>query len=240
MTQLTYNSYFNKLPKIKYDINNVLLDPYHETVTNIFFRVRVIQEVLNNINSYYVVELEDGDTPEILAEKVYGDAGAGWIILIANQILDPQFDWPLNYDAFNNYIINKYGSIEAAELLVHHYDMVITRELQPDNIISETRFEVNGTKLTDNNLSVPYNYYNPHFGDPGSLANVQSVETFDMDGKTITVITKGEAISTYDYEYQLNEDKRLIKIIKKEYYSQIMDEFNTLTGAWPTFKRFVR
>lgn len=240
MAQITYNSYFDKLPKIQYDMDHSLLTPNFETVTNIFFRVRVIQEVLNNIDSYYVVELEDGDTPEILAEKVYGDAGAGWMILIANQIIDPQFEWPMNYTAFNDYINSKYGTVEAAKLLVHHYDMVITRELQPDNVITETRFEVNGTKLTDNNLSVPYNFYNPHWGDPGALANVQSVETFNMDGKTIIVTTHGEIIYAYEYERQLNEDRRLIKVIKKEYHSQIMDEFNELTGAWPSFKRFVR
>jgi hypothetical protein len=240
MALLTYNSYFDKLPKIKYDPTRSLLDPNYETVTNIFFRVRVIREVLNNINSYYVVEVEDGETPEIVAEKVYGDAGAGWMVLIANQIIDPQFEWPLNYDAFNTYLIDKYGSVEAAETLVHHYNMVVTRELQPDNVVTETRFEVNGTKLTDNNLDVPYNYYNPHFGDPGSLAAVQSVETFDFEGKTITVTTSGEIVYAYDYEHQLNEDRRLIKVIKKEYHSKIMDEFNILTGAYPSFRRFAK
>lgn len=239
MAQITYNSYFNKLPKIQYDINRSLLDSNYESVTNIFFRVRVIQEVLNNINSYYIFELEDGDTPEVIAEKVYGDAGGGWIILIANKIIDPQFEWPLDYESFNNFIINKYGSIDASQILIHHHDMVIIRELQPDNIISETRFQVNSTKLTDNNLNVPYNYYNPHFGDPGSLATVQSVENFNMDGKTITVTTRGEIVYAYDYEQKLNDDRRLIKVIKKEYYSKIMDEFNELTGAYPTFKRFV-
>jgi hypothetical protein len=240
MTQLTYNSYFNKLPKIQYDMNRSIIDARHETVTDIFFRVRIIREVLNNIDSYYVVELEDGETPEIVAEKVYDDAGAGWMILIANQIIDPQFEWPMGYDAFNKYMINKYGSVEAAETTVHHYDMVITRELQPDNVISETRFEVNGNKLTDNNLGIPYNYYYPHWGDPGSLATVQSVETFNVSGKTVTVTTHGEIVYAYDHDYQLNEDRRMIKVIKKEYHQQIMDEFNELTGAFPTFKRFVK
>jgi hypothetical protein len=237
---IKYNTYFGKFPKVDYDIQNTVLDKQYEKVTDIFFRVGYIKEVLNNLSSYYTVEVDDGDTPEILAEKVYDDAGAGWMILLANQIIDPQFEWPLSYDAFNSYLISKYGSIEASELLVHHYDMVITRVLQPDNVTTETRFQVNGTKLTDNNLDVPYSYYNPHFGDPGSLANVQSVETFDIDGKTITVTTHGEAITAYDYELSLNESRRLIKIIKKEYYNQVIKEFDKLASYRPPFIRRVK
>lgn len=237
---ITYNSYFNKLPKIKYDITQNRVDPQYETVTNIFFRVRVIREVLNNISSYFVVAVEDGETPEIIAEKVYNDAGAGWIITVANQIIDPQFEWPLDYASFNKYLINKYGSIENAETQIHHYDMVITRELQPDNVISEHRYVVNKEKLTDNNLNVPYNYYTIHGSDPGSLANVQEVNTYNIEGKTVVETIKGEAISCYDYEHDLNEGRRLIKCIKKEYYLQIMDEFTELTKSQPKFRRVVR
>lgn len=237
---IKYNTYFGKFPKVNYDIQNTMFNKNYEKATDIFFRVGYIKEVLNNLSSYYSIEVDDGDTPEILAEKVYEDAGAGWMILLANQIIDPQFEWPLGYDAFNKYLINKYGSIEASELLVHHYDMVIKRELQPDNVITETRFQVNGTKLTDNNLDVPYNYYNPHFGDPGSLAAVQSVETFDMDGKTVTVTTSGEPVYAYDYELALNDSRRLIKVIKKEYYSQIMNEFDKLASYRQPFIRRVR
>jgi hypothetical protein len=235
-----YNSYFNKLPKIKYDMNHSVINPQYETVTNIFFRIRVIKEVLNNINSYFAVEIEDGETPEIIAEKVYGDSGAGWLVLITNQIIDPQFEWPLDYDSFNKYIIGKYGSIENAETTYHHYEKVVTRELQPDNVTTVTRFVVNKEKLTDNNLSVPYNYYEIHGVDPGSLANVQSVDTFNINGKTVTETTKGEAITNYAYEESLNDDRRIIKIIKKEYYEQIINQFNELTGSYASFRRVVR
>lgn len=270
---IRYESYFDRIPKLKYDINRSLINPKYEEVTNIFFRVRVIREVINNINSYFVAEIEDGDTPEILAEKVYKDAGAGWIITMANEMVDPQWDWPLNYDEFNKYITGKYGSVENAKLQTHHYEMVITSTLNPDDITTERRYIVNGDKLTENMLTVPYNYFRPDyynenftmdstlykvdsteytvdFGNdeqdpgefglqPGSLAFTQYVNNYNIGGKTIREIVRGEAINTYDYEQELNESKRLIRIIKREYYEQIQNEFNALTGSSTSFLRRV-
>jgi hypothetical protein len=270
---IRYTSYFDRLPKIKYDINRNLANPNYEDVTNIFFRIRVIQEVLDNINSYFVAEVEEGETPEIIAEKVYGDSGANWMIIVANKIIDPQWDWPLGYDEFIKYIEGKYGSIENAQTTNHHYDMVVTRTLSPDNITTERRYTVNGEKLTDNNLTVPYNYYFPsvflndvltdntsitvdstaytvdsgydeqdpgEFGlQPGSLAFTQYVNNYNIAGKTVTEIVKGEAVTNYDYEEQLNESRRFIKIIKRDYYDRIQEEFNSLTGSGASFLRRV-
>lgn len=243
-----YTSYFDKIPKIKYDINRSLVNPRYETVTNIFFRIRYIQEVLNNLSSYFTAELEDGETPEIIAEKVYGDAGAHWMITIANQIIDPQWEWPLDYDEFNKYLIGKYGSIENSQTTIHHYEMIVTSTLSPDNIVNERKYIVNGEKLTDNNMTVPYNYFTPAMGEdtpgefglqPGSLALTQSVTNYNINGKTIKEVVRGQEVSNYDYESGLNEQRRLIKIVKKEYYQQILKEFNDLALFAPAFRRRV-
>jgi hypothetical protein len=62
------------------------------------------------------------------------------------------------------------------------------------------------------------------------LPATQSVENINMNGQTVTEIIKRDSISNYDYELQQNENKRTIKIIKAEYYGQIMDEFNNITN----------
>ena len=240
---VNYTSYFDKLPKIKYDINRSLVNPKYESVTNIFFRIRYIKDVINNTSSYYTLEVTDGDTIEILAEKIYGDAGAGWMIILANQIIDPQWDWPLNYDEFNKFIIGKYGSIENAQITNHHYEMVVEKTVQPDNITTVKRYTVGGNKLTDNNLDVPHNYYfpyQPNPTDPGSLAFTQSVNTYEVAGKTVTEVIKGEAITNYQYEEALNDQRRLIKVVKKEYYARILNEFDNLTDYTEPYRRRVR
>lgn len=303
---MPYQPFFDKFPKINYDINKSLYSS-HEQVTNIFFRIGFIREILNNLSSYYVFEIEDTDTPENMADRLYGDAGAGWMIIYANRLMDPQWDWPLNNEQFKKYIIDKYGSIENAKTGIHHYDMVIRRTNSETQVTTETRFQVDyraygskqyritvwpegsnyqlgeevftGVSTSDYNFygdvsawwssnsvvqvantvgrieigdvlvgnttgllgtvteildySTPHDYYL-------NLPEVQEVETFNINGKTITQITERDAISFFDYEDNLNESKRTIKVIKKEYYTQIIDEFNNLVQDRPPYIRRLR
>lgn len=229
---MAVSAFFNNFPKIKYDINNTTVNKQYEDVTNIFFRIRYLREILNNVSSYYVYELEDGDTPEILAEKVYGDAGAGWMIVYANKIMDPQFDWPMDYDVFINYIEGKYGSIATAKTTIHHYEKVITRTNSNGDVTSESRFVVSQSKLTNNNLDVPFDYYD-------NLPVVQSVNTYEISGETVVEVVKRDAITAYDYEDRINENKRTVKVIKKEYYGAVMTEFNKLTKTTAPYLRRV-
>jgi len=121
----------------------------------------------------------------------------------------------------------------AAKSQIHHYEMVISREESFSGTVTETRFTVNEDKLTDNDLDVPYDTYT-------SLTETQSVETYDLgNGRTVVEITRREAITAYDYELAANEAKRPIRLIKKEYYDQILREFNDITdyAKIPFFRR---
>ena len=73
----------------------------------------------------------------------------------------------------------------------------------------------------------------------GSIPLIQGVNTYNIDGRTIVETISGREVSYYDYELKLNDDKRIIKIIKAEYYSQIMQEFDNLTHnpATPSYLR---
>lgn len=225
--------FFSKFPLIGYDIANKQYSNF-QTVTNIFIRFRILKRVLGNISSYYEYVIRDSDTPEILADKIYNNPEAHWIILLANEIVDAHYDWPLTARDFRNYIVGKYGSVETAKTTYHHYEKVIVREQQATGTTSETRFVVNQEKLTDNDLDVPYDYYE---GD-GSLAETAAISTYNLsDGMTVIETTSRDAISYYDYEFNLNEQKRHIKVIKPEYYAQIMREFTELLKANPPYFR---
>jgi hypothetical protein len=219
------SNFFDTFPRIPYNIQGKRLTNY-QTVTNIFFRVRVLREVLNNISSYYEHLIMEGDTPEILAEKVYGNSEAHWVILMANDIVDPQYDWPLGYNAFQKYIINKYGSVENAKTTYHHYEKVIKREESKSGVISEFRYVVNSSNVaSEMSISVPYDHY-------GNLADVQDVDAtnnIEIGTGTVIEVTYRDRITNYDYEAELNEAKRSIKIIKPEYYQQIVRELDNLT-----------
>ncbi len=216
--------FFDYFPTVEYDINNSLIykNGPHETVSDIFFRFGVIKNVINNTSSYYIYDVQESDTPELLAEQLYNDKGAGWIIIYANQIFDPQFDWPLTYDAFKKMIINKYGSVENSQTTIHHYEKIITRVNEFYGTTSVTRFVIDGDIQTDQSLDVPYDYY--------SELAMSEVNTYDIDGKTIVETIEAVAISNYDYELKLNDDKKIIKIIKTDYYPQIMSEYRNMMG----------
>lgn len=268
----TLNSpFFGKFPKLKYDINHTQY-PVYENVTDIFFRIGYLKDILNNIAAYQTYEVQDGETPDVLAAKFYGDAGAGWMILYANKIYDPQFDWPLSYRQFDNYIKGKYGSIQNAKNQIHHYEKIIVRTNSETKTTTEDRYWVTPRKLTDNTPSVPFNYYYPwhadyvikesstdytedntentvdsgydegwktgslptngYYGGISSNETVSSgfVRTHNVDGATVVETLYREAISCYDYENALNEQKRSIKVIKSQYYGIIMAEFIKLSS----------
>ena len=262
---MTISPYFDIFPKIPYDINGEGLNS--ETVTNIFKRLGILRDVLSNASSYVLYEIEENDTPEIVAEKVYNDIGAGWMVLYANKIIDPQFDWLMSDDTFRKYIVRKYGSIATAQTTYHHYEKVV--ETTVDGETYTRSYLVNGERLTENALDVPYTYYQPYNGantyvltvdtarvtadntyftadhsnhaayNDTSLPEYYSYEAHNINDKTVTMNTYGQAVTNYDYEYNLNESRRYIKVIKSQYYSQIMREFKLLTTGTPSYIRTV-
>jgi hypothetical protein len=258
---MAISPYLDSFPKIDYSISedkNVT-----ENVTNIFKRYAMLREVLSNAGSYVLYEVEDNDTPEILAERVYSDAGAGWMILYANKIMDPQFDWPLSDINFKKYIIEKYGSVAAAQTSYHHYEKIVETRVG-DQTYTRT-YLVNKERLTENALDVPYTYYEPysnnffltadtsvvtadnvyftvdhsnHFSyDDTSLPEYYSYEAHNVNDTTVFMNTYGRAVTNYDYELELNDNKKFIKVVKAQYYNQIMTEFKRLTQSEPDYIR---
>lgn len=258
---MAVSPYFDLFPKVNYTLGEDKI--VTENVTDIFKRYGVLRQILSNASSYTLYEIEENDTPEILAEKFYGDAGAGWIIIYANKIVDAQFDWPLADEAFKKYIINKYGSIDEAQTTYHHYEKVV--ETTVDGETYKRIYNVGKERYTDNKLDVPFTYYTPYTEnlivtadtdrvttdnvfftvdlsnhasyDDTSLPEYYSYETHEVNGKTVYMNTYGVAVSNYDYEYDLNEQKRTIKVIKAYYYAQIMKEFKDLTMGPSAFMR---
>lgn len=219
--------FFAQFPKIRYDIAGKNYTNF-QTITNIFFRLGVVQDVLSNSSSYYEYIIRDEDRPEILAEKLYGNPEAHWIILLSNNIIDPQYDWPLDSDSFIKFIIDKYGSVETAQTTYKHYKKNISREETLSGTVTETSFIINqanlASSLATSQANVPYDYYN-------GLAETQEVNTYSVSNKTVIEIINRSRVSYYDYENELNEAKRNIKLIKPEYYPQIKAEFDKLTQS---------
>ena len=98
--------YFNNFPKEYYTLEdkpNGL-----DIVTNIISRFSLEQSFKENTSIYEKYNVQDSDTPEIIAAKIYDSPERHWIVLAMNDIVDAQWDWPLNYRTLISFIDDKY------------------------------------------------------------------------------------------------------------------------------------
>ena len=111
--------YFANFPLIPYDsVGNGDL----KLVTNLLKRVALRQNVRTNTLLYDTYDVKEGETPEMLAHKLYDDAGLHWIILFINGITDRYHQWPLTTPQFLQFVNDKYSNVNA----VHHYEITQT------------------------------------------------------------------------------------------------------------------
>lgn len=155
--------YFNAFPTIKYYFDD---DTKQTLATHITRRASFVREVISNIDVYDEYFIAEGEFPETVANRVYGNSFYHWIILLFNDIIDPYEQWPKSTDTLVKYSSRKYG--EANLYSIHHYE--------------------------------------------------------DNNGNWLQAGTAEQSVSNLEYETQLNELKRKIKIPRKEYIAQIINE----------------
>ena len=200
--------YFNQLPKIYYDLTGKIpANPI--IVTDIMARAKIIDSIKTNTLVYYEYDVKDTDTPEIIAEKYYGDASRYWIILLTNNIVDPFYDWVLPYNEFSKYIIGKYGSIQTAQTTIDHYIKTITKKDSSSGVISSDSYIIDNTTYD-------------------VLPDTESDDVNLSNGSTVTITTTRGVVYQYDNEFSINESKRRIKIIDKKYVGQIEKELKDM------------
>lgn len=223
-------AYFDLFPQILYSMNG---KKSYDLVTNIFFRIAFLNTIKTLSSSYYFYIIKDGDTPEILADKFYKNPEAHWIIMMFNNIIDPEYDWPLDNRTFNRYITQKYGSIPAAQQSYNLYTKTIDRVIRNvngrDTVTTSFTHMIDyvdpqgntSTNFADTFSHIPYDTYlrTPHF----SFENIET--DFGASIETTETISR---MSDFDYEVMINDKKREIRILDPAYYPQIMEEFKNL------------
>lgn len=226
--------YFEKFPQTFYTLDN---RSSVQVVTNIALRIKLTDELVNNIAVYDEYDIKDGDTPETLAFELYGDTNLHWVILHANEILDPRFDWPLDSYNLSKFVEGKYGSLNGI------YEYRNDRNIKTDGgieMVSNNQFNLfnvgdaivnntnngKGTILTKNdnsNLFVLVTQGGFVANNQINLASNLSISA----NITSTNALIGEPITFLKYEEEQNEAKRRIKIIKPQFIERIIKEFES-------------
>tara|TARA_A100001201_G_scaffold121230_1_gene104878 strand:- start:2299 stop:2877 length:579 start_codon:yes stop_codon:yes gene_type:complete len=139
--------YFRPFPKISYDLkkNNLPL-----VLTDITKRYKIRDILQQKAAIYYNYTVRDGDRPDLIAFKYYGDETLDWLIFLCNNMIDPYYDWPLDYRKFTAYMKSLYGSVDAAKSTVYEYRQ----------ILNDTSTLIDGTVIPKRTIVVDQNTYN--------------------------------------------------------------------------------
>ena len=82
-------------------------------------RVKLIANVKDNILGFDYYDVKDGETPEMIAHKYYGDVNLHWTILVVNDVIDYYEDWPMSVQRFEQFVKDKYDNPQG----IHHYEI---------------------------------------------------------------------------------------------------------------------
>tara|TARA_Y100000296_G_scaffold44362_1_gene50961 strand:- start:307 stop:840 length:534 start_codon:yes stop_codon:yes gene_type:complete len=111
-------AYFSNFPLMGYDIKG---DKIFKLVPNILRRVKLRANLKNGMFMFDNYDVKEGETPETVAYKWFGDTEYHWVILMTNNITDRYYEWPLTQPQFHTHLEDKYGvgNIDAT----HHYEI---------------------------------------------------------------------------------------------------------------------
>tara|TARA_B100002019_G_C21246903_1_gene588866 strand:- start:22 stop:777 length:756 start_codon:yes stop_codon:yes gene_type:complete len=226
---MSNRSYFRYFPNIDYVSRALERSSNDEfiTVKNIFKRARLREDVASVATSYEYYTVPGDFRPDQVADRYYDDPNLDWVILITNNIQNIHQDWPMDDRTFRNYLLDKYGSEEAIEQ-IHHYETSsfqdgYVRTVIPDGLVVDSDFN---TSILDQRLKqeVKYNA-NIDLTTEGTVdvnGTVTNANGEVIRGKGITPITN------YKYEFDINEMKKNIIILKPEYLGIFIDDMKKI------------
>ena len=127
--------YFDTFPVIPYDSVG---DYNFKEVTNILRRVRLRAKVKDNTLLFDTYDVREGETPEMIADKLYGNPEFHWVVLMMNDVVDRYHQWPMSRRQFLAHLNDKYTNVDG----VHHYEI--------SQSSGDTNIKINiGTSNTD-------------------------------------------------------------------------------------------
>lgn len=182
-------------------------------------RIKFDEKIKSNPFVYYDYYIQDTDTPEIIASKLYGSPTKHWIIMLMNDIYDYQYDWVMSINDFTSYVDNKY--MEFADIKSPGNGLQWAKTNVKSYYKIESCKNESGTTTTKE-----YEITKEEYDTLLEYANKRVVLA---DNNVVYLTLSKRYVSFYNYENDKNEEKRIIKLVKPEYVAYIESEVkNTL------------
>ena len=193
--------YFRQVPNYDYVSRNAdekNISDYVE-IKNLFKRGKIREDIFGNLSFFTKYDIIGDERPDNVAYKNYNDPTLDWVVLLANNILNIQNEWPLTQQAFDKVMLEKYGDYNTLYNGIHHYQ---SREVKNSA----------GITIMPAGLEVDENY---------------SINYYD-NGQDILVSDIAQPVTNYDYENKIEEAKRHIYILKPRYLNVLFNDMDTI------------
>ena len=221
-------SYFSYFPEIAYVSRTPDRTSSNEyiVVKNLFRRAKIRDDFFNVVTAFEDYMIIGDERPDQVAEAIYGDPRFDWVILVTNHITNIRDQWPLNHFDFQNYLLEKYES-EENYTKIHHYITEMALDSRKRVVVPEgLRFDSNfNSQFIDQNIGVEVNY------GGGTLNELSTVdESGTVKDASGNVVTHDNilAVTNYEYEEDLNDSKRRIRILKEDYLNVVISDLRRI------------
>ena len=145
-------SYFTNFGKILYDPSG---NDNPKLVTNIMSRVRMRANMKKNVVMMEKYDIQENETPEIVADKHHGSSYYHWVVMLVNDISDVNHDWVKSTRQLQRYLTDKYTEAQLTE--IHHYEISQTSGDTTTKIEVENSTYPSATGITNYEYEVGLN-----------------------------------------------------------------------------------
>ena len=198
------SQYFRKLPNLNYPSLLKTRESNTDFVQtkNLFRRVKVREDLFANFMQFDKYKIVGDERPDNVAQKVYDNDDLDWVILLSNNIVDLNNEWPLTQFQLNEFLNDKYTPQELVS--IHHYETLELRDSRNQLILPA------GIVVDEN--------FNLEYLSGGQVKSTNSL----VDGRPV------KAVTFYDYENDLNDKKRNINVLKPELLGIFIRDFERI------------
>ena len=194
------SNYFSKIPDFEYvsRLPDARISDYIP-VKNIFMRGKLREDIFQDASVFTKYKIKGNDRPDNVAYELYGDANLDWLVLTCNNIINVYNEWPMTQFDFENYLLEKYVTYDNINA-IHHYETTEVKNSLGATIISA-------------GLQVDSNY---------------SVSFYDDQIEGMTTVYPVVSITNYEYEENLQNDRRNIFVLKSKFLSIVKDDLEEM------------
>ena len=194
------SNYFRRLPDLEYisRLKDSKLSDYI-VVKNLFKKGILREDIYQNLATFEKYKIIGDERPDNVAKKIYGNSELDWLVLVSNNIINIQTEWPMRQNDFDEHLILKYGTYQTLYSGIHHYE---SKEIKDSN----------GVVILPEGLIVDEGYEFLYTNPQGILERRRP----------------GLPITNYDYELKLEDSKRNINVLKPKYVNLVIDDLKSI------------